>query len=68
MSYLAKTIDTPMSPGEIRQHARAWYDRQIAVLAQAHGASWPQHQGWINDYLREELRERLHELGWRAPA
>lgn len=65
MSYLAKTIDTPMSPGEIRQRARAWYDRQIEIIAKAHGPSWPEHKAWIDDYLQEEIRQRLWDLGWR---
>ncbi len=37
----------------------------MASIAKAHGASWPEHKEWIEDYLREELRERLHALGWR---
>lgn len=65
MSYLSKTIDKPMSPGEIRQRAQAWYDRQIEIISKAHGSSWPQHKDWVDDYLREQLRDRLHELGWR---
>lgn len=65
MSYLAKTIDTPMSPGEIRQRARAWYDRQIEIIAKAHGSSWPEHKEWIDAYLQEEIRQRLWDLGWR---
>lgn len=58
----------PLSPHEIRERARAWHSRQIESIAKAHGASWPQHRDWIEDYLKAELRERLHALGWRAPA
>ncbi len=53
------------SPSEIKARAEAWYSRQMASIAKAHGASWPEHKEWIEDYLREELRERLHALGWR---
>lgn len=54
------------SPADLRARAQAWYDRQIASIAKAHGDRWPDHKEWIEDYLRQELRERLHALGWRA--
>ena len=65
MKYLAQTIGNDLSPAQIREQARAWYDRQIEVIAQAHGPSWPVHKDWIDAYLQEEIRERLLELGWR---
>jgi hypothetical protein len=46
--------------------SRAWFDKQIAILKQAHGARWPEHEEWLTAYLQEELRERLVEIGWRA--
>lgn len=54
-----------MTPAEMRQKAQDWYDRQVAVIAQSHGSSWPTHQEWIDAYLKEEIRQRLLELGWR---
>ena len=51
---------------ELQARAEAWYHRQIASIAKAHGASWPKHKEWIDSYLREEIRERLHALGWRT--
>ena len=66
MSYLSKAIAPKLTPEEIRQRATAWYERQIQVIALAHGPSWPEHREWIEDYLKAELRERLYALGWRA--
>lgn len=57
-----------LTPVEIRRRAEAWYERQIENLAKAHGTSWPEHKEWLEDYLREELRQRLHALGWRQTA
>jgi hypothetical protein len=65
MSYLAKTISTPMTPGEIKQRARLWYDRQIEIISKAHGPSWPEHKDWVDSYLKEEIRQRLWDMGWR---
>jgi hypothetical protein len=45
--------------------AQEWFDRQIATISKAHGDSWPEHREWIEDYLREEIRERLIARGWR---
>lgn len=54
------------TPEQVKQRAKAWYDRQIAIISQAHGSNWPMHREWIEDYLKEELRQRLLEMGWRA--
>lgn len=54
------------TPEQIKQRALAWYDRQLAAIAKAHGAAWATHRAWIEDYLKEELRQRLADLGWRA--
>lgn len=58
----------PLTPAQIRARTAAWYDRQIAVIAMAHGSSWPEHRDWIEGYLKQEIRERLLELGWRPKA
>lgn len=64
---IAKTAgEMNYTPEQIKQRAQAWYDRQITILAQAHGPSWSEHRAWIEDYLKEELRQRLIELGWRS--
>ena len=65
---LAKTIEEARTPGEIRQRARLWYDRQIEIIAKAHRPSWPAHREWIDAYLQEEIRQRLWALGWRPKA
>ncbi len=46
-------------PPALLPKARAWFDRQIKHLEQAHGASWPDHREWLCDYLNAELREHL---------
>ena len=51
---------------EVKAAAQAWYQRQVAVCAAAHGDQWPENQAWIEDYLREELRQRLVARGWRT--
>jgi hypothetical protein len=53
-----------LTPAEVRERAQAWFDRQVEVLSKAHGDSWPAHETWIKDYLREEIRQRLLALGW----
>jgi hypothetical protein len=65
MKYLAQTINAALTPAEMRQQAQAWYEDQIETISQAHGPSWPEHRGWIDAYLREEIRQRLLDLGWR---
>ena len=51
---------------EIRARVEAWHARQIETISRAHGRSWPKHADWIESYLKAEIRERLHALGWRA--
>jgi hypothetical protein len=53
------------TPAEMRERAEAWFNRQVELLAKAHGSSWPAHRLWVEGYLREEIRERLIALGWR---
>ncbi|HUD34588.1 MAG TPA: hypothetical protein VMR43_16520 [Variovorax sp.] len=60
-----KGLAEGLSPAQMREQARAWYEKQIEVIALAHGSSWPTHRDWVDAYLREEIRERLLELGWR---
>lgn len=62
------TAQKPLTPAQIRARAVEWYDRQIAIIALAHGPSWPEHREWIEAYLKEEIRERLLALGWRPKA
>lgn len=57
-----KTVTT----AEIKTAAQAWYERQIARCTDAHGDHWAEIGGWIEGYLREELRQRLVARGWRA--
>ncbi|MGI4778019.1 MAG: hypothetical protein ACRYGA_07850 [Janthinobacterium lividum] len=59
------TVGEKLTHSEIRQRAKAWYERQIEIIAKAHGDSWPTHRDWIDSYLKEEIRQRLWDLGWR---
>ncbi|WP_423459403.1 hypothetical protein [Ottowia sp. VDI28] len=65
MSGITKSNSAQLSPAEIRRRARQWFDRQIEIIALAHGPSWPEHREWIEEYLVAEIRARLLELGWR---
>jgi hypothetical protein len=60
-----KHANRPLDEAEARQLAQEWFDRQIATISKAHGDSWPEHREWIEDYLREEIRERLEARGWK---
>lgn len=54
-----------LTPQQMRERAEAWYGRQVNTLRQCHGAQWPQHQAWIEEYLQTQIRQRLIETGWR---
>jgi hypothetical protein len=59
-------IDRPnYTPAQIRELSEKWYARQLEVLALIHGKQWPEHRKWLEEYLKEELRQRLREIGWR---
>lgn len=49
---------------ETRERAQAWYDKQLGILKQCHGPRWPDHEPWVSEYLKAELRTRLLALGW----
>ena len=55
-----------LSPAQVLARARAWYENQCERLAKFHGTKWPERQAWCEAYLREELRLRLIERGWRS--
>ncbi len=55
-----------MNGAEIKAIAQAWYERQVARCATAHGTRWPETRAWVEGYLREELRQRLVARGWRV--
>lgn len=50
---------------QVRAKAEAWFRRQIETCRLALGTSWPEHKGWVTDYLRQEVRQRLIARGWR---
>lgn len=62
---MSAPINRDMTPHEIRVAGRAWYERQMLVLEKAHGTWWPANREWISEHLRDQLRERLEDLGWR---
>ena len=57
--------DKTMSPAETLAAAEAWYERQMVLLKQCHGVFWPEHQAWLDGFVREQLRQRLIAKGWR---
>lgn len=60
-----KVSPDQLRPAEVLAKAEAWYEEQLALLEKCHGSRWPVHRGWIEAYLREQLRQRLIERGWR---
>jgi hypothetical protein len=50
-------LDESGIPERLRPRARAWFTREIAACARAHGPKWPEHREWVLDYMRAELRE-----------
>jgi hypothetical protein len=57
----------PTTADEIFDAAQAWFDRQMAKAANAHGDRWPKHRDWVADYLQKELRLALIARGWKEP-
>ena len=53
------------TPAETLKLAEEWYERQLAILEKCHGRNWPAFKGWLDAYLKEELRQRLIARGWR---
>lgn len=53
------------APADVLAVADEWYRRQLAKLEARHGVAWKDHQHWLDAYLREQLRQRLLERGWR---
>jgi hypothetical protein len=62
MTRLAQALKEALTPGEMRQQARAWYDRQIEIISKAHGSSWPEHKDWIDAYLQEENQQNISKI------
>lgn len=63
---IAPTSAPQALPPDVRHQIRNWYDRQLNLCAQKHGASWPHTRAWVQDYLKEELRRKLLAQGWRT--
>jgi hypothetical protein len=53
------------TPAEIRAKAQRWFDAQVEISRKSLGSDWPKHEAWVIAYLKEELRDRLIERGWR---
>lgn len=60
-----KPADEHLKPAAILAAAEAWFARQVEIVQQCHGKRWPEHQKWVEQYLKEELRQRLIARGWR---
>lgn len=50
---------------ELQALAAAWFKRQMERAKSAHGSRWDEHKEWVADYLREQVRQRLRQRGWR---
>ena len=61
-----KIVQQGQDIATIRAQAQAWYERQLEVCRRSLGSSWPEHERWVIDYLKTELRERLIARGWRS--
>jgi hypothetical protein len=53
------------SAADLQAKAEAWFARQCAISEKALGARWPVLRVWVEDYLRQEIKERLIARGWR---
>lgn len=50
---------------QVRANAEIWFRRQVDLIRRSMGAYWPAHKSWVVDYLRQEVRQRLIDRGWR---
>ncbi|TSD59860.1 hypothetical protein FFI97_005990 [Variovorax sp. KBS0712] len=62
-----KTADE-LTPDQVKANAKEWYRRQVEVSRMALGAAWEAHLEWIEEYLKQEVKERLIARGWRFKA
>jgi hypothetical protein len=62
------TVDAMRSPDEIRELAKAWFERQLERARAKQGQAWALHEDWVREYLATALRQRLIERGWRVGA
>ena len=62
----ANTAKGSLTMAQIKATAQDWYERQVERARVAHGGRWTSHQGWVDAYIREELRQRLVARGWVA--
>lgn len=60
--------DNPQTAAEVRALAEAWYRQQVERIAQCMGQFWPEHREWVEDYVAEEVRQKLLARGWRLKA
>lgn len=61
-------VEDNLTPAQVQERAEAWFKRQCEISAQALGDKWPEHRAWVEDYLRQEIKERLIARGWRPKA
>jgi len=62
-----KTADN-LTPEQVKANAKEWYRRQVEVSRMALGSTWDAHREWIEEYLKQEVKERLMARGWRPKA
>jgi hypothetical protein len=54
----------PVTADRLRLRAQRWARGEIERCACALGPRWAEHRGWVHDYLRAELLDRVAR--WRA--
>lgn len=47
-----------VTPQQARK-AADWHAREISRISAQHADLWPQHEDWVRDYLKQELREHV---------
>lgn len=61
-----KLAVAPETTAGVRELAQRWFERELEIAKRAHGDRWPEHEAWVRSYVKEEVRQRLLERGWRA--
>ena len=55
-----------LSPEQMKNRAMKWYELQMLKAAIGQGKFWVKNKTWIEEYLKEEIRQRLLVRGWKA--
>lgn len=67
MSHTKQAADN-LTPEQVKANVKEWYRRQCEISKLALGPAWEKHRAWVEEYLQEEVRQRLIDRGWRPKA